>query len=59
MTFTNIRNEAYNIYTDPDRSEGARYNDMQKYLLAQVEAGAISATDKCFIARAIMETASL
>lgn len=59
MNFTEIWNKAYNIYTDDDRTEGARYNDMQRFLMSQVEAGSISMADKCYMAHDVMETAGL
>lgn len=59
MTFIEIWNEAYNIYTDWNRSEGARYNDMQSFLLGQVKQGNLSAADKCTLARDVMATAEL
>ena len=59
MTFTEIFNEAYNIFTDGERSEGARYNDMQRFLMKQVKEGNLSPTDKCIMARDVMETAGL
>lgn len=59
MTFTEIWNEAYNIYTDGERTEGGRYNDMQSFLMDQVKAGHISMADKCYMAKDIMETAGL
>lgn len=59
MEFTEIWNEAYNIFTDSERTEGAQYNDMQNYLLKQVKAGNINAADKCYIAKDVMESASL
>lgn len=59
MEFTEIWNEAYNIFTDNERTEGAQYNDMQKYLSEQIKAGNISAVDKCYIAKDVMETAVL
>ena len=59
MTFTEIWNEAYNIFTDDDRTEGAQYNDMQRFLMNQVKAGNISMADKCYMARDVMETAGL
>lgn len=57
--FTTIWNEAYNIFTDNDRSEGAQYNDMQRYLMQQVNEGFLSFADKCYMAKDIMETANL
>lgn len=59
MGFKEIWNEAYNIFTDGERSEGAQYNDMQKFLEEQVKAGNISASDKCYMAKDVMETAGL
>lgn len=59
MDFTDIWNEAYNIYTDAERSDGARYNDMQAFLMDQVRAGVLSAADKCTMAADIMQTAGL
>lgn len=59
MTFTEIWNEAYNLYTDGTKSEGRCYNDMQAFLLEQVEAGTISGLDKCYIAHDVMEAAGL
>jgi len=59
MTFTEIWNEAYNIYTDGRRSEGGRYNDMQRFLLDQVKKGNLSPHDKCIMAHDIMKTADL
>lgn len=59
MTFIEIWNEAYNIYTDWNRSEGARYNDMQSFLWEQVKQGNLSAADKCTLARDVMATAEL
>lgn len=59
MTFTEIWNEAYNLYTDGTKSEGKRYNDMQSFLWGRVKAGEISATDKCYIAHDVMETAGI
>lgn len=57
--FTEIWNEAYNIFTDGTRSEGACYNDMQKYLLEQVKAGNITMADKCYMVSDIMEAAGI
>lgn len=57
--FTEIWNEAYNIFTDDDRTEGGRYNDMQRFLIEQVNKGYLSMADKCYMARDIMETAGL
>lgn len=57
--FTEIWNEAYNIFADEERSDGARYNDMQQFLLDQVKAGELSMADKCYMARDIMETYNL
>lgn len=59
MEFTEIWNEAYNIYTDSERSEGAQYNDMQRFLMDQVKAGNLDMADKCTMAADIMETAGL
>lgn len=59
MTFTEIWNEAYNIYTDGERTDGGRYNDMQRFLVDCVNRGWISFADKCYMARDIMETAGL
>ena len=59
MTMIEIWNDAYNIYTDDDRTEAAQYNDMQRFLMNQVKAGNISMADKCYMARDIMETAGL
>ena len=59
MGFTEIWNEAYNIFTDEDRSEGAQYNDMQRFLEEQVKAGNLGASDKCVMARDVMEAAGL
>lgn len=59
MTFTEIWNEAYNLYTDGTKSEGKCYNDMQSFLWERVKAGEISATDKCYIAHDVMETAGM
>lgn len=59
MTFIEIWNEAYNIYTDEDRTEGGRFNDMQRFLMDQVKAGALSMADKCCMVGDIMETAGL
>ena len=58
-SFTDIFNEAYNIFTDWNRTEGAQYNDMQRFLMNQVKEGNISALDKCYIARDVMQTACL
>ena len=57
--FTEIWNEAYNIYTDAERSEGAQYNDMQRYLMDCVNRGELSFADKCHMAKDIMETADI
>ena len=57
--FTEIWNEAYNIFTDNNRTESAQYNDMQRFLLQHVRAGHLTMTDKCIIAHDIMETANL
>lgn len=57
--FTEIWNEAYNIFTDGNRTESGRYNDMQRYLMDQVKAGRISIGDKCCMAADVMETAGL
>jgi len=57
--FTEIWNEAYNIFTDEDRSEGGRFNDMQRFLLEQVKEGFLSMADKCCMVADIMETAGL
>lgn len=59
MTFTEIWNEAYNIFTDGNRSEGARFNDMQRFLMDQVKKGNIGREDKFIMAHDIMETAWL
>lgn len=59
MAYSDIWNEAYNIYTDTNRSEGKQYNDMQKFLLDRVKDGSITALDKCYIARDVMKTAEL
>lgn len=59
MTFTEIFNEAYNIFVDGDRSEAAQYNDMQRFLMDRVKAGDLSIVDKCYMARDVMETAGL
>ena len=59
MTYLDIWNEAYNIYTDAGRSEGQQYNDMQKFLSDRVKDGSITALDKCYIARDVMATAGL
>ena len=59
MNFTEIWNEAYNIFTDDNRTESGRYNDMQRFLMERVKAGAISMADKCHIAADVMETAGL
>lgn len=59
MGFTEIWNGAYSIFTDGERSEGAQYNDMQKFLEGQVKAGNISASDKCYMAKDVMKTAGL
>ena len=57
--FTEIWNEAYNIFTDGSRTDGGRYNDMQKYLMSQVKAGRLTLADKCHMASDIMETAGI
>lgn len=57
--FTEIWNEAYNIFTDGSRTEGGRYNDMQRYLMECVKAGQITLADKCCMVSDIMETAGL
>lgn len=57
--YTKIFNEAYNIYTDECRSDGARYNDMQRFLMEQVRCGVITMLDRCYIASDVMRTASL
>lgn len=57
--FTEIWNEAYNIFTDENRSEGGRFNDMQRFLLEQVRAGFLNMADKCYMVHDIMETAGL
>lgn len=59
MGFTEIWNEAYNIYTDINRSESAQYNDMQRFLMEQVKAGHLNIADKCYMAKDIMETVEL
>lgn len=59
MDFTDIWNEAYNIFVDPERTDGARYNDMQAFLREQVGAGYITEADKCTMAADIMKTAAL
>ena len=59
MGFTEIWNEAYNIFTDSERSEAAQYNDMQRFLEAQVKAGNLSMADKCTMVADIRETAEL
>lgn len=59
MSLLEIWNEAYNIFTDGERSEGAQYNDMQRFLMDQVKSGAISMTEKSKIASDVMETAGL
>ena len=57
--FTEIWNEAYNIFTDENKSEGGRFNDMQRFLLEQVRAGFLNMADKCYMVHDIMETAGL
>ena len=59
MTFTEIWNEAYNIFTDGERTESGRYNDMQRFLLDKVKAGELSMADKCHMVADIMETAGI
>lgn len=54
-----IWNEAYSIYTDSNRTEGAQYNDMQSYLRDQVKAGNIDMATKFAMAADIMRTADL
>lgn len=54
-----IWNEAYSIYTDSNRTEGAQYNDMQSFLRDQVKAGNIDMATKFAMAADIMRTADL
>ena len=55
-TINNVMNTACDIYTDTKRSEGGRYNDMQRYLNDMVNYGAITFKEKCEIAHNIIET---
>ena len=50
-----IWNKAYDIFTDGERTEGARCNDMQKYLWDQVKEGTIDENEKFRMVREIME----
>ena len=59
MNFTEIWNEAYNLFTDSTRSEMKCYNDMLDFLEEQVKLRNLSADDKCCMVQDIMETASL
>lgn len=59
VDFTAIWNEAYNIYTDGARTEGARFNDMQAYLKAQVSAGNLTEADMFTMAADVMRTVDL
>jgi len=59
MSFTEIWNEAYNLFTDGTKSEGRCYNDMQKYLEDQVKEGNLSVADKAYMVADIRETAGL
>lgn len=59
MEYTEIWNEAYDLFTDGTKSESRCYNDMQRFLEEQVKVGNLSAADKPVMARDIMETAGL
>ena len=59
MDFTEIWNEAYNIYTDAERTDSDRYDDMRRFLQQKVSEGAISAGDKARMTSDIIDTASL
>lgn len=59
MTFTEIWNEAYNLFTDDTKSESKCYNDMQRFLEALVKDGSLTVEDKCYMVRDIRETANL
>ena len=59
MTFTEIWNEAYNLFTDGTKSEGKCYNDMQRFLEGCVRDGLLTVEDKCYMVRDIRETANL
>ena len=54
-----IWNEAYNIFTDYNRTESQQYNDMQSYLQDCVRQGKITQLDKCYMAKDVMRTAEL
>lgn len=59
MTFLDIWNEAYNLYTDGRKSESRCYNDTQRFLEERVKAGDITVADKAQIFTDIRETAGL
>lgn len=50
-----IWNAAYDIYTDGERTEGGRFNDMQTYLIGKVKEGIITDNEKFRMVREIME----
>lgn len=41
-----VYNKALEIYSDDERTEGGRYNDMQRYLMSQVNNGINRKTEK-------------
>ena len=53
---TAIWNRAYEIFTDPNRSESQQYNHMQQYLESEVKAGNITVLEKCLISHDTMVT---
>ena len=58
-TMLEIWSEAYSIFTDTERTEGQQYNDMQSYLMECVKGGKLTLSDKCCMAKDIMQTAAL
>ena len=59
MSFVEVWNEAYNIYTDFDRSEGGRFNDMMSFLRERVKAGDLSEADMHTMASDVMKCADI
>ena len=57
-TFTEIWNEAYNIYADPDTEIG-RYARMQDYLNEEIKKGTIGKAEAHVMAMDVMATAEL
>lgn len=52
---TEIYNKAFDIFFDPNRSEGAKYNDMQSYLREQIRKGIITVKQKAEIVTTLLE----